>query len=187
MKNIVLLPCMRFPTPCVRRPKSLARDLIHVALSGPVESARYSRDAPVSLSMTALARASVLTMWVAAAMYRPCSEPCWLFVWCIRGVERNGEQGSDVSGGIRWGAESVGCGECIGEENGRVDCGGCGEGVVGGGRWCTRRRGTLGGCTVWGKGCGRTLGDDAAGVMAYWCRCRRVVDGGIVWARCCRR
>ena len=59
MKNMVLLSLMRFPTPCVNRPKSFANDFTHFSLSGPRERAAYSREIPVSWSMTTLAIASV--------------------------------------------------------------------------------------------------------------------------------
>ena len=44
IKNMVLLPDgIRVPTPWARRPRSLAKAVIHVLDSGPVERSRYSR------------------------------------------------------------------------------------------------------------------------------------------------
>ena len=72
MKNMVSLPRMRLPTPWANLPKSLARDVIHISLSGPLDRAPYSREVPVASSMTAFASNSLCTMWVVAAIYCPC-------------------------------------------------------------------------------------------------------------------
>ena len=56
MKKMVLVPLgMRVPTPCARRPKSLASARIQTAAFGPFTKSRYSSSCPVCSSKTALA------------------------------------------------------------------------------------------------------------------------------------
>ena len=55
MKYIVLVPSVRFSTPWVNLPNSLASDFSQITLSGPLIKCRYSCSTPVSGLRTALA------------------------------------------------------------------------------------------------------------------------------------
>ena len=56
-KNIVLFPVgILVPTPCARRPKSLAKAVSHIDLSGPFIRCLYSIEAPVIGSITGHAK-----------------------------------------------------------------------------------------------------------------------------------
>ena len=56
MKKIVLVPfSILAPTPCAKRPMSVARAFTQSAASGPEERWRYSSESPVAASSTAFA------------------------------------------------------------------------------------------------------------------------------------
>ena len=77
MKYMVLVPSIILLTPWDKRPNSLARDLVHISLSGPLMRWQNSCSTPVTGFSTAFASKSVL--YLAALAYRALltARSCW--------------------------------------------------------------------------------------------------------------
>ena len=77
MKYMVLVPYILLIIPWSKRPNSLARDLFHISLSGPLMRWRSSCSTPVTGFSTAFASKSLL--YLAALAYRALltARSCW--------------------------------------------------------------------------------------------------------------
>ena len=91
---------MRLLTLYVSLLKLLARYLIHVFLSGPLYRALCYKEMPVPWSITALARAAMLMMWVVTEIYFPRIDPYRLFRWGLCSWDGGMKTGSLCSEGI---------------------------------------------------------------------------------------
>ena len=74
MKYIVLVPYFLFLIPWAKRPKLLARYLVHISLSGPLTRWRNSCNTPVTGFITAFA--SKFLIYLAALAYRALLTTC---------------------------------------------------------------------------------------------------------------
>ena len=80
MKYIVLIPSIRLLTTWAKRPNSLAKDLVHISLSGPLMRWKNSCSTPVSGFRTAFA--SQLYICLSALAYRALlTDSCWFLWW----------------------------------------------------------------------------------------------------------
>ena len=122
MKKMESVPVTRLPTPCARRPNSLAAERLHVCLVvGSEMSCQYSMDSPVSGCMTALRLCMKGALDLALFMRSSVKEGCCLGsgVGWYRAWEDTGCFGCLDLVGYLWGGSAVGA--SVGGATG--DCG----------------------------------------------------------------